>query len=103
MRDNYTFTIPKLKGINPSLESAVLKLVEEVGEVAERVGKYRGINGENFELPDAEENKHELFKELIDVIQATCTVLNTIKATDADIDYYLRTTHLKKMISRGYY
>lgn len=103
MRNKYTIELPILTNIKPSLESAVLKLVEEVGEVAERVGKYRGINGENFALPDADENKHELFKELIDVLQSTATVLNTLGVTNKDIEYYLKTTHVNKMISRGYY
>jgi NTP pyrophosphatase (non-canonical NTP hydrolase) len=103
MRKTYNIELPILSNITPSIESAVLKLVEEVGEVAERVGKYRGINGENFKLPDAEENKYELFKELIDVLQSTATILNTLGVTNESISDYLKTIHLSKMISRGYY
>lgn len=96
------FDMPKLTSIQPSIESSVLKLVEEVGEVAECAGKFRGINGEKFALPQHEVNQENLKKELIDVIQAATTVLYVIGVDQAQVDAYLRTIHIPKMKQRGY-
>lgn len=35
--------LPKLNGLNPTLESTALKLMEETGELAQAIGKYRGF------------------------------------------------------------
>ena len=98
----YNLSLPVLKGITPTLESSVLKLVEEVGEVAERTGKYRGINGERFSLPDASVNKKELTKELVDVIQSVVTILSVLEVPAEEIDKYVKTVHVRKMKKRGY-
>jgi len=38
--------LPKLNRLTPTMESTALKLMEEPGELAQAIGKFRGINGE---------------------------------------------------------
>jgi NTP pyrophosphatase (non-canonical NTP hydrolase) len=37
-----TITLPRLNKLNPSLESTALKIMEESGELAQAIGKFRG-------------------------------------------------------------
>ena len=39
-------SLPCLDALSPTLESTALKLMEETGELAQVIGKYRGMSGE---------------------------------------------------------
>jgi NTP pyrophosphatase (non-canonical NTP hydrolase) len=41
-----TVSLPRLNLLNPTLESTALKLMEEAGELAQCIGKFRGLSGE---------------------------------------------------------
>lgn len=43
--DSKTLSLPKLNQLSPTLESTALKLMEETGELAQVIGKYRGLSG----------------------------------------------------------
>ena len=47
-------SLPKLNNLQPGLESTCLKLMEEAGELAQVIGKFRGLNGET-DLKNEEE------------------------------------------------
>ena len=42
--ESLTITLPRLDGLSPSLESTTLKLMEEAGELAQAIGKLRGLS-----------------------------------------------------------
>jgi len=52
--DTKTLSLPRLNQLNPTLESTALKLMEEAGELAQAIGKFRGMNGEKAALPKEE-------------------------------------------------
>lgn len=71
-----TIHLPRLNGINPTLESTVIKLSEEVGELARLIGK-----GQKMSMEDNEEVNvmqltwlDEIVGELLDVAQTTVTM-----------------------------
>ena len=39
--DYKVVSLPKLNGLTPTLESTALKLMEEAGELAQAIGKFR--------------------------------------------------------------
>ena len=47
-------SFPKLNNLQPNLESTCLKLMEEAGELAQAIGKLRGLNGEKVDINDKE-------------------------------------------------
>ena len=96
-----TISLPCLDALNPTLESTALKLMEEAGELAQAIGKYRGMSGE----PDRpEENRvvRLIVEELVDVAQTAVTMMYVLeKEYDVDIEQTLR-EHLDKMVVKGY-
>ena len=46
--EHKVIALPKLNQLEPSLESTALKLMEEAGELAQAIGKFRGLSGEHI-------------------------------------------------------
>jgi len=71
-----TISLPKLNGIQPTLESTVIKLSEEVGELARLIGKGQRMSMENNqEVTEMQANwLGEIVEELLDVAQTTITM-----------------------------
>ena len=46
-------TLPRLNNLKPNIESTALKLMEEAGELAQLIGKYRGLNGEECKMEES--------------------------------------------------
>ena len=96
-----TISLPCLDALSPTLESTALKLMEEAGELAQAIGKYRGMSGE----PDFPEEKRAvqlIVGELVDVAQTAVTMMYVLeKVYDVDLEQTLR-RHLEKMIDKGY-
>ena len=96
-----TISLPCLDALKPTLESTALKLMEEAGELAQAIGKYRGMSGE----PDPLEEKRVvrlIVEELVDVAQTAVTMMYVLeKEYDVDMEQTLR-RHLDKMVSKGY-
>jgi len=67
-----TVTLPRLNRLSPSLEGTALKIMEESGELAQAIGKFRGLSGERQRLEE-EEALHMVALELIDVAQTAVT------------------------------
>lgn len=96
-----TLSLPKLNQLNPTLESTALKLMEEAGELAQAIGKYRGLSGEKVEM-DEDTVVKEIAWELLDVAQTAVTMMFVMEEQFAiDIESLLQ-EHQQKLQNKGY-
>lgn len=96
-----TVTLPRLNKLNPSLESTALKIMEESGELAQAIGKFRGLNGEALRVEEAQAMKM-VAQELMDVAQTAVTMMFVLEEHyGIDIDTVL-SDHVAKLRSKGY-
>ncbi|MEL7623200.1 MAG: MazG-like family protein [Clostridiales bacterium] len=96
-----TISLPCLDGLNPTLESTALKLMEETGELAQVIGKYRGMSGEPSRL-EQQRVVQLIVEELVDVAQTAVTMMYVLeKEYNVDIEQTLR-DHVAKMHQKGY-
>ncbi|MGB9791375.1 MAG: MazG-like family protein [Thermacetogeniaceae bacterium] len=94
-------TLPRLNNLTPTLESTALKLMEEAGELAQAIGKFRGLSGEQRVL--SEKQVVELIlRELLDVAQTAVSMMFVLEEEyGADVGAALE-RHIKKLIQKGY-
>ncbi|MHB1125881.1 MAG: MazG-like family protein [Bacillota bacterium] len=93
--------LPRLDGLAPTMESTALKLMEETGELAQAIGKFRGLNGETRELGDNEVMKM-VTRELLDVAQTAVSMMFVLEEHfGIDIEQALE-EHVQKLIRKGY-
>ncbi len=93
--------LPRLNNLSPTLESTALKLMEEAGELAQAIGKFRGLNGEKFSL-DEEEAMQRITQELLDVAQTAVSMMFVLEENHgANIDTALN-AHIYKLKQKGY-
>ena len=96
-----TLSLPKLNQLNPSLESTALKLMEEAGELAQLIGKFRGLSGETTVHPE-HVLAEEIAKELLDVAQTAVTMMFVMEeAYGLNIEEMLK-QHVDKLEKKGY-
>ncbi len=96
-----TITLPRLNKLNPSLESTALKIMEESGELAQAIGKFRGLNGEKLLVKEAEAMQM-VAKELMDVAQTAVTMMFVLEEHyGIDLEKILE-DHLSKLRKKGY-
>lgn len=94
-------SLPKLNNLEPGLESTCLKLMEEAGELAQVIGKFRGLNGEEVHME--EKKAMELIsKELLDVAQVAVSMMFVLEDSyginiEKKVD-----EHIEKLIQKGY-
>lgn len=94
-------SLPKLNNLQPNIESTCLKLMEEAGELAQAVGKFRGLNGENVDMSD-NEVVELLSSELLDVAQVAVSMMFVLEEKyDININECLD-EHVAKLIKKGY-
>lgn len=94
-------SLPKLNNLTPNIESTCLKLMEEAGELAQAVGKFRGLNGENVDIDEKEVIKM-LSSELLDVAQVAVSMMFVLEEKyKIDISESVD-EHVKKLIAKGY-
>jgi NTP pyrophosphatase (non-canonical NTP hydrolase) len=94
-------SLPRLNQLNPTLESTALKLMEEAGELAQCIGKYRGLSGEMI-IMDEETVVEEIAKELLDVAQTAVTMMFVMEEKfGIDIQDLLK-KHIEKLLYKGY-
>lgn len=99
--DTKTLSLPRLNRLNPNLESTALKLMEEAGELAQAIGKYRGLSGEQVSL-DEPTVIREIAKELLDVAQTAITMMFVMEQDyGIDVDILLK-EHWAKLERKGY-
>lgn len=96
-----TITLPRLNRLSPSLESTALKIMEESGELAQAIGKFRGLNGEALRVEESEAMQM-VANELMDVAQTAVTMMFVLEEQyGIDLDQVI-TTHLTKLKNKGY-
>ena len=96
-----TVTLPRLNRLNPSLESTALKIMEESGELAQAIGKFRGLNGEHERIEE-KEVMQIVAKELVDVAQTAVTMMFVLEEQyGIDLTAVLE-AHLAKLRQKGY-
>jgi NTP pyrophosphatase (non-canonical NTP hydrolase) len=96
-----TVTLPRLNRLNPSLESTALKIMEESGELAQAIGKFRGLNGEQLTFKDSEAMRM-VAEELFDVAQTAVTMMFVLEEQyGMDIEKILE-EHVAKLKKKGY-
>ncbi|HHW92001.1 MAG TPA: nucleotide pyrophosphohydrolase [Firmicutes bacterium] len=94
-------SLPRLDRLHPTLESTVLKLLEEAGELAQAVGKFRGLNGENVSM-SSDEVLQLITRELLDVAQTTVSMMFVLEE-EYDIDLTAAIEqHIQKLVAKGY-
>jgi len=94
-------SLPKLNNLTPSLESTTLKLMEEAGELAQVIGKLRGLNGEKVNLKE-QEIMEKISEELLDVAQVAVSMMFVLEDEyNINIEGKLR-DHIEKLKKKGY-
>ncbi|MBX5437726.1 MAG: MazG-like family protein [Alicyclobacillaceae bacterium] len=73
-----TISLPRLTKLTPTLESTMLKITEEVGELAQAIGKFRGLSGERDKKDEAEVVR-AIVTELLDVAQTATSMMFVIE------------------------
>ena len=96
-----TVTLPRLNRLSPSLEGTALKIMEESGELAQAIGKFRGLSGEQQRLKE-EEAMQLVARELVDVAQTAVTMMFVLEEQyGIDLEVVLK-EHIAKLRLKGY-
>jgi NTP pyrophosphatase (non-canonical NTP hydrolase) len=96
-----TLTLPRLNRLNPSLESTALKIMEESGELAQAIGKFRGLNGEAHRVEE-DQVMQLVAQELMDVAQTAVTMMFVLEEQyGIDLDEVFN-AHVTKLRNKGY-
>ncbi|KJS85477.1 MAG: nucleotide pyrophosphohydrolase [Peptococcaceae bacterium BICA1-8] len=99
--EHKVIALPKLNNLAPTLESTALKLMEEAGELAQAIGKYRGLSGEK-NLIKEEEVMRMITRELFDVAQTAVSMMYVLEEYyHIDIGIMLE-EHVQKLMDKGY-
>lgn len=102
MESTKTITLPRLGKLSPTLESTALKLMEETGELAQNIGKLRGMSGEAFGDPNSKEVYAKIAQELLDVAQTAVTMMYVLEEQhQVDIESSVE-EHIDKLKRKGY-
>jgi NTP pyrophosphatase (non-canonical NTP hydrolase) len=99
--DTKTIALPRLNNLKPSLESTALKLLEEAGEMAALIGKFRGMSGERVTM-DRQQVVNEISAELLDVAQTAVTMMFVLEAQYQVDLHALIDEHIRKLLRKGY-
>lgn len=96
-----TVTLPRLNRLRPSLESTALKIMEESGELAQAIGKFRGLSGESQRIEE-KEAMLLVAQELVDVAQTAVTMMFVLEEQyGIDLAGVLE-EHTAKLRKKGY-
>ncbi len=96
-----TISLPRLSKLTPTLESTMLKITEEVGELAQVIGKYRGLSGEKHVL-DEPELVRSIVSELLDVAQTATSMMFVIEELYGIDMAREMEKHIEKLQKKGY-
>ncbi len=96
-----SLSFPKLTGLQPTLESTALKLMEETGELAQAIGKHRGLSGE-AQVMGADESVQRIAEELLDVAQTAATMMYVLEDRHGVDLAALLEAHVSKLKRKGY-
>lgn len=91
----HSICLPRLNNLSPTLESTVLKLMEEAGELARAVLKYMSGAGRTDLLAD-------VARELLDVAQTCISMVFVLEESHQIMVESLTGEHLDKLVAKGY-
>lgn len=94
-------SLPRLSQLTPTLESTMLKITEEVGELAQAIGKFRGLSGEK-ERWDDEDVVRAIVSELLDVAQTATSMMFVIEDMYGIDMAEEMERHVEKLRQKGY-
>ncbi|GAF25616.1 predicted pyrophosphatase [Moorella thermoacetica Y72] len=93
--------LPRLDNLTPTMESTALKLMEEAGELAQAIGKLRGLSGEQVHV-DSAAVRTAITRELLDVAQTAVSLMFVLEEQyGVDIQQALE-EHIAKLRAKGY-
>lgn len=93
--------LPKLNNLSPTIESTALKLMEEAGELAQAIGKLRGLSGEAEKFGE-QEVMMIITRELLDVAQTAVSMMFVLEEQyGVDLERALE-EHVNKLLKKGY-
>ncbi|CEP68430.1 NTP pyrophosphohydrolase MazG, putative catalytic core [Moorella glycerini] len=93
--------LPKLDNLTPTMESTALKLMEEAGELAQAIGKLRGLSGEEVQV-DHNAVLAAITRELLDVAQTAVSLMFVLEDQyGVDIQQALE-EHINKLRAKRY-
>jgi NTP pyrophosphatase (non-canonical NTP hydrolase) len=96
-----SISLPRLNNLQPNIESTAIKLMEEAGELAQLIGKFRRLNGEQFEMEEKEVIE-KMSEELLDVAQVAVSMMFVLEETyHVDIEQKVQ-EHIQKLIRKKY-
>jgi len=93
--------LPRLDNLSPTLESTALKLMEETGELAQAIGKFRGLNGEKVDVEE-KEVMNMITKELLDVAQTAVSMMFVLEENYGINVSQAVEKHIEKLVRKGY-
>lgn len=96
-----TISLPRLNKLTPTLESTMLKITEEVGELAQVIGKYRGLSGEK-NVMNHSELVRAIVSELLDVAQTATSMMFVIEELYGIDMAKEMEKHVEKLQMKGY-
>ncbi|HWI60420.1 MAG TPA: MazG-like family protein [Symbiobacteriaceae bacterium] len=97
-----TIALPQLNNIRPNLESTAIKLMEETGELAAAIAKFKGYGGVQIPSSDSTELAKDCARELLDVAQTAITMMFVLEEQyGVDIETVVA-EHIQKLINKGY-
>ncbi len=92
---------PILNGLTPTTESCTMKVLEEVGELMQMIGKHSGLSGERQTMSEEVRIRRTVF-EALDVAQSAITMAHTLcKLYELSLESFIE-RHESKLIQKGY-
>ncbi|AFL99501.1 hypothetical protein Desde_1069 [Desulfitobacterium dehalogenans ATCC 51507] len=101
-----TLQFHKLNGLTPTVESCTMKLIEELGELLQLIGKGQGSSGEKMnlqpELEAWETLESRMIDEAFDVAQSAVTMIFTLCEKIGYNPLLWEQAHENKLRDKGY-
>ena len=95
-------SLDRLNGLYPTIESCTYKLIEELGELLQSIGKGNQMSGEKPRLKTGEKNPLRLIEEAFDVAQSAVTMIYAIADKFGISVDEQQKLHEEKLIKKGY-
>lgn len=97
-----TIALPQLNNLRPTVESTAIKLMEETGELAAAIARFKGYGGIQMGTKDRRELARDCARELLDVAQTAITMMFVLQEQyGIDVENVV-SEHVQKLIDKGY-
>lgn len=102
--ESKTISFPICNNLTPNLHSCTLKVIEEFGELMEKLGKGQGANREKHYISLIKKRTWavETIKESIDTAQSAITLAYILAEENGISMDVIMTEHTEKLRERGY-